>query len=97
MFAEEKARVENILNLAREKVEFYQTMLGITESKLGGIEDLIGNIRFRLQQRGISTHLIKIALSLPAPSGITMGAENLENGHPSGTYTYSSLILLTFF
>ena len=96
IFAQEKARVENLLNSAREKVKLYQAMLGTTESKLCSVEDLIGNIRFRLQQRGASIRSITIASPLPAPSETAMGAENLEDDHSSGMYTYSAFTFLAF-
>ena len=65
IFAQEKARVENLLDLAIEKVKFYKALLGTTESKLCSAEDLIGNIRFRLQQRGVQSHCLVPTMPLP--------------------------------
>lgn len=52
MFMKEKARVQNLLNLALEEVKIYQAHLGATESQVVKVEDLIGDIRFRLRERG---------------------------------------------
>lgn len=81
IFAEEKVRVENLLSSALEKVKLYQTLLVVTESKLCYVEDLIGSIRFRLQQRGFPIRAV--ASLLPAPDETT---RNPENDHPSGVY-----------
>ena len=86
-FAQEKAHVENLLNSAHEKVRFYQAMLGATESKLCTAEDLIGSIRFRLQQRGIFLHTA-VASPFPSPDETAMGAENSEDDHSFGTYAH---------
>ena len=52
-FVQEKARIENLLNSYLEKVKIYQALLGATESQICKIEDLIGDIRLRLHERGI--------------------------------------------
>lgn len=72
-FAQEKARVESLLSLTLEKVKVYQALLGATESKLCTVEDLIGNIRFRLRQRGIPTNYIVGTSLSPAPSEVAAG------------------------
>lgn len=83
-FAQEKAQVENLLNLALEKVKLYQTLLGTTESKLCSVEDLIGDIRFRLQERGLPIHTITFTSRQPTPSEMATGAKNPETDHPPG-------------
>ena len=55
IFAWGKIRVENLLNSTLEKVKLYKTLLGTTESQLCSVEDLIGHVRFRLQQCGLLT------------------------------------------
>ena len=52
VFMQEKARIQNLLNLALEEVKIYQAHLGATESQVCKVEDLIGDIRFRLRERG---------------------------------------------
>lgn len=86
IFAQEKARVENLLNSALEKVKLYQTLLGATESQLCGIEDLIGSIRFRLQQRGLPTRAIMIASPTPTSYETTAQVKDPEGDHPPGWY-----------
>ena len=66
-FAQEKARIENLLDFAVEKVKFYRTLLGATESKLCSAEDLIGSIRFRLHKRGVPNPCLVAAAPFPAP------------------------------
>jgi hypothetical protein len=83
-FAQEKARVENLLNLALEKVKLYQTLLGATESKLCSVEDLIGDICFHLQEWGLPIHTITFTSRQPTPSEMATGAENPETDHPPG-------------
>ena len=90
VFAEEKVRVENLLSSALEKVKLYQTLLGVTESKLCYVEDLIGSIRFRLQQRGFPTRTVTSLL--PASDETT---RNPENNRPSGTYQLSRFLIFT--
>jgi len=89
-FAQEKARVENLLNLALEKVKLYQTLLGTTESQLCTVEDLIGSIRFRLQQRGLSTRTIVVASLLPTLDETAAGERDPESDQPPGTYSQTS-------
>lgn len=62
IFMQEKARIQNLLNLALEEVKIYQAHLGATESQVCKVEDLIGDIRFRLRERGV---LINPATSVP--------------------------------
>ena len=66
-FVQERARVENLLNSALEKVKIYQAQLGATESRICKVEDLIGSIRFRLCERGVSANPITRASLLPTP------------------------------
>ena len=86
IFAQEKAWVENLLNSALEKVKLYQTLLGATESQLCGIEDLIGSIRFRLQQRGLPTHAVMVASPTPTSYEMTTQVKDPEGDHPPGWY-----------
>jgi len=83
-FAQEKARVENLLSVTIEKVKVYKALLGSTESKLCSIEDLIGSIRFRLRQRGIPTHTIMVTSPPPAPSETGDDRGSAESGHSPG-------------
>ena len=93
-FAQEKARVENLLNSTLEKVKLYRTLLSATESLLCSSKDLIRSIRFRLQQRGISTripptHALMATTPLPTYNETVDNSENDHppNDHPSGTYS----------
>lgn len=65
MFVQEKARVENLLNSTLEKVKIYEALLGATQSQICRAEDLIGDIRFRLCQRGIPSFSIFTPSHLP--------------------------------
>ena len=66
IFVQEKARIENLLNSYLEKVKIYQALLGSTESQICKIEDLIGDIRLRLRERGILVN--SVFSSLPVPT-----------------------------
>ena len=88
-FAQEKAQVENLLNSTLKKVKLYRTLLNTTKSLLCSSEDLIGSIRFCLQQCGISTcipptHALMATTPLPTYNETV---ENSENDHPSGMYS----------
>lgn len=73
LFALDKARVENLLNIASEKVQVYKALLGAAETKLFTVEDLIGNIRCRLQQRGLPTRAIMTTSPAPTPTNTCTG------------------------
>jgi hypothetical protein len=62
---QEKARAQSLLNLAIEQVKIYQAHLGAAESQVTKAEDLIGDIRFRLRERGV---LINPLTSVPYAS-----------------------------
>ena len=96
LFVQEKARVENLLNSAHEKVKLYQALLGTTESKLCSVEDLIRSIRFHLQERGVSTRAITVTSPLPTYNETIIGAEKPEGNHPSGAYVHLGWVL-TFY
>lgn len=92
VFAQEKARVESMLNVTLEKVKLYQSMLGTTESKLCSVENLIGDIRFRLQQRGVPVRDMLATSPLQAPAETSCGVMDSANDRPLGT----SCFLFTF-
>ena len=96
IFAQEKAWVENLLNSALKKVKLYQTLLGATESQLCGIEDLIGSICFRLQQRGLPTHAIMVASPTPTSYETTTQVKDPEGDHPPGWYMVFICFLHTY-
>lgn len=66
-FVQEKARVQNLLNSTLEKMKIYEALLGTTESQVCKAEDLIGDIRFRLHERGIAMNPITSASPVPTP------------------------------
>ena len=68
IFMQEKARIQNLLNLAIEEVKIYQAHLGATESQVCKVEDLIGDIRFRLRERGVLINPITSTLLPPTPN-----------------------------
>jgi hypothetical protein len=67
-FMEERARVENQLNSALEMVKIYQALLAATKSHICKAEDLIGDIRIRLRDRGFHVTLVTPASPPPASS-----------------------------
>ena len=93
IFALEKAWIKILLNMTLEKVKFYRTLLGTAESKLCTVEDLIGDIRFRLRQRGVPIRAIITTLPLPgADETVT------DNNHP-GCVTFpefNSFVLMDY-
>ena len=78
MFMQEKACIQNLLNLALEEVKIYQAHLGATESQVCKAEDLIGDIRFRLRERGVFINPVtsptpnETAPSIPIPNVTAM-------------------------
>ncbi|KAF9778486.1 hypothetical protein BJ322DRAFT_1024954 [Thelephora terrestris] len=69
-FVQEKARVTNLLNSAIEKVKIYEVLLGMTESQVCKVEDLIGDIRFRLRERGVLLSHTYISSAAPPHTDI---------------------------
>ena len=55
-YAQERARAENQLFAAQQNVGALTTELRIADEKLTTIEDLIGEVRTRMQTRGLVTH-----------------------------------------
>ena len=86
IFAQEKTQVENLLNLALEKVKLYRTLLSITEAKLCSVEDLIGDIRSRFRQRGIPIPANVTTSRSQAVDETVTGERSSENGCPPGMY-----------
>jgi len=54
-YAQDRTRLENQLLAAQQTVHALKTQLGIADQKLVSLEDLIGEVRTRMQNRGLHT------------------------------------------
>ena len=70
-YAQERARAENQLFAAQQNVSALATELRIADEKLTTIEDLIGEVRTRMQTRGLATH--PAVRRLPLKSSLSAG------------------------
>ena len=68
IFMQEKAHIQNLLNLAIEEVKLYQAHLGRTESQVCKVGGLIGDIHFRLCEHGVLINPITSTLLPPTPN-----------------------------
>ena len=74
VYAQDRARTENQLFAAQQNVNTLTTQLRIADEKLITIEDLIGEVRTRMQSRGLATHPTvrrPLAKVVPSASVIT--------------------------
>ena len=56
VYAQERTRTENQLYAAQQAVTALTIQLRIDDEKLTSLEDLIGELRTRMQRRGLATH-----------------------------------------
>lgn len=58
MYAENRNRVENQLLAVQQIANALSSQLRIADEKLTSLEDLIGEMRVRMEKRGIATHYV---------------------------------------
>ena len=68
-FSQDRTRLENQLLAAQQTISTLTTELGIADQRLTTVEDLIGEVRHRMQARGLSTNP---AIRRPRPKGVTL-------------------------
>ena len=68
-FSKDRTRLENQLLAAQQTISTLTTELGIADKRLTTVEDLIGEVRHRMQARGLST---SPTVRRPLPKGVTL-------------------------
>jgi len=96
-YTQDRMRLENQILAAQQTLHALTTELGIADQKLASFEDLIGEVRMRMQSRGLPTYPPTVRRQLPrttAPAAVD-NMTNPPSACKSSRPLFSEFTLLT--